>query len=318
MAIDPDARLVLDMIAAAKRPAFETLTPEEARGFYSAGRTVLQPEPEEVATVRNLTAPGPNGPVPLRLYRASGTELTEKLPVLIYYHGGGWVLGDLDSHDQVCRRFANLTGACVVSVDYRLAPEHRFPAAVADSAAATRWIINNAAALGVDPARVAVGGDSAGGNLAAVMAIMARDMYLPPIGFQLLIYPATDMAMQTGSVQRVTTGFPLTAATMKWFVDLYLSSPAEVMDWRASPIRAVDLSGTAPAFVLTCTHDPLCDEGIAYARRLEQEGVRVTHLHIGDQMHGFLTMGRLIRASDTALLVMSAALRAAWSGRPAG
>jgi acetyl esterase len=316
MAIDPDAKLVLDMIALANRPAFETLSPEEARVFYAAGRTVMQPDPEEVGAVRNLAAPGPAGPVPLRLYRGAGTELTDVLPVLIYFHGGGWVIGDLESHDQVCRRFANLTGACVVAVDYRLAPEHRFPAAVSDSAAATRWIVGSAAELGIDPARVAVGGDSAGGNLAAVMAIMARDAYLPPIGFQLLIYPATDMAMQTGSVQRVTSGLPLTAVTMKWFIDQYLSAGADVMDWRASPIRAVDLSGTAPAFVLTCTHDPLCDEGAAYAQRLEREGVRVTHLHVGDQMHGFLTMGRVIRASDTMLLIMSAALRAAWSGRP--
>jgi acetyl esterase len=317
MAIDPDVQLVLDMIAAANRPAFETLSADEARAFYSAGRTVLQPPPEDVAAVRDLMAPGPNGPVGLRLYRAAGTELTDMLPVLVYFHGGGWVIGDLDSHDQVCRRFANLTGACVISVDYRLAPEHRFPAAISDSAAATRWIVNNAAELGVDASKVAVGGDSAGGNIAAVMAIMARDLYLPPIGFQLLIYPATDMAMQTGSVQRVTSGFPLTAGTMRWFVDQYLSSKADVNDWRASPARAVDLSGTAPAFVLTCTHDPLCDEGIAYAKRLEQEGVRVTHMHIGDQMHGFLTMGRVIQASDTALMVMSTALRAAWTGRRA-
>jgi acetyl esterase len=191
-----------------------------------------------------------------------------------------------------------------------MAPEHKFPAAVDDSAAATRWIIEQAGALGIDRARVAVGGDSAGGNLAAVLALMARDGDLPPLAYQLLVYPATDMAMTTVSSQTVNTGI-LTSKTIKWFIDHYLRGRKDVSDWRASPLRAADLSGVAQALVLTCSYDPLCDEGIAYARRLEREGVRVTHLHFSDQTHGFVGQGKIIRAGNTALDMMAAALKKA-------
>ncbi len=309
--LDPGAQRVLDLMRAAARPPFETLTPEEARGFYNAGRTLLQPDPEPVAETRALTAPGPNGPVPLRLYRGIGSP-AEKSPALVFFHGGGWVIGDLESHDQACRRLANEARACVIAVDYRLAPEHRFPAAISDSAAATRWIAAQATAIGLDATRLAVGGDSAGGNIAAVMAIMARDGYLPPLCFQVLLYPATDMAMTSRSVQRVTDGYPLTAVTMQWFIGHYLNGRHDVTDWRASPLRAADLSGVAPAWLLTCSHDPLADEGAAYASRLEAEGVRVTHIHMADQMHGFLTMGRFCRAADTVCRIIGATLKAAW------
>jgi acetyl esterase len=313
MILDPDAQQVLDMIKAAGRPPFNTLTPDEARGFFNAGRTIMQPDPPEVAEARDLEAPGPNGPVKLRLYRARGTAAGAVLPCLVYYHGGGWVLGDLDSHDQACRAIANAAGCCVVAVDYRLAPEVKFPGAISDSAAATRWIIDNAGPLAIDPARIAIGGDSAGGNIAAVMALMARDAYLPKVAFQLLIYPVTDMGMGHESYQRVTEGYPLVASTMKWFIDHYLPSPADVADWRASPLRAASLAGTAPAMVITCAHDPLCDEGVEYAKRLDREGVPVTHLHYNDQMHGFLTMGKLIRASASMIDMMAVALKRAWA-----
>jgi acetyl esterase len=309
--LDPGAQRVLELMRAAARPPFETLSPDEARFFYNAGRTLLQPDPEDVAATRDLAAPGPNGAIPLRLYRGIGSA-TENAPALIYFHGGGWVIGDLESHDQACRRLANEARACVIAVDYRLAPEHRFPAAITDSAAATRWIAEQAGALGLDAGRLAVGGDSAGGNIAAVMAIMARDGTLPPLCFQVLIYPATDMAMTSGSVQRVTDGYPLTAVTMQWFIGHYLTGRQDVTDWRASPLRAPDLAGVAPAWVLTCSHDPLADEGAAYARRLEAEGVRVTHMHMADQMHGFLTMGKFCPAADTIARVIGATLRAAW------
>ena len=312
MILDPDAQRVLDMIKAAGRPAFNTLSPDEARAFFAAGRTVMQPEPPEVAEMRELEAPGPNGPVPLRLYRAQGSAAGAVLPVLIYFHGGGWVLGDLDSHDQACRAIANAALCCVVAVDYRLAPEVKFPGAISDSAAATRWILGNAVSLAIDPARAAVGGDSAGGNIAAVMALMARDGYLPKFAFQLLIYPVVDMGMGHASYQRITEGFPLVASTMKWFIEHYLPSPGDVADWRASPLRAAALAGVAPALVLTCAHDPLCDEGIEYARRLDREGVSVTHLHYNDQMHGFLTMGKLIRASQSAIDMIAVCLRRGW------
>jgi acetyl esterase len=249
----------------------------------------------------------------LRLYRPAGTTPDDVLPALLYFHGGGWLLGGLDSHDTTCRHFANAARCAVVSVDYRMAPEHKFPAAVDDSAAATQWVISHAAPLGVDPARVAVGGDSAGGNLAAVMALMARNGTLPKLAFQLLVYPATDMAMTTVSSQTITQTVPLTSATMKWFIDHYMRGPEDVVDWRASPARAADLSGTAPALVLTCSCDPLRDEGVEYARRLEREGVRVTHLHFSDQIHGFMSMGRIIRTAGTAIDMMAGVLgKALW------
>jgi acetyl esterase len=198
-----------------------------------------------------------------------------------------------------------------VSVDYRMAPEHKFPAAVDDCAAATAWAAANAARLGIDASKIAVGGDSAGGNLAAVMALMARDGDLPPVVFQLLIYPATDMAMASVSSQTVRDGVPLTSATMKWFIDHYMRSEADTRDWRASPGRAASLAGTAPALVLTCGHDPLRDEGRDYAERLEREGVRTIAVHYSDQVHGFMSMGRMIRAADQAIDQMARALKSA-------
>jgi len=311
MTLDPDTLTVLDMMRAAGRPPFERLTPDEARAAYAATRAALQPDPEEVAEIRDLSVPGPLGDIPLRSYRPAGTGAEQVLPALVYYHGGGWLLGGLDSHDVICRRLANLARCAVVSVDYRMAPEHKFPAAVRDSAAATRGVVENAGRLRIDPARVAVGGDSAGGNLAAVMALMARDGDLPKLAFQLLIYPATDMMMVTVSSQTVREGVPLTSDTMRWFIDHYLRDPADGLDWRASPLRAPSLAGTAPALMLTASADPLRDEGLAYAERLEREGVRVKLLHVSDQVHGFMSMGRIIRAADVSMQMMAAALRQA-------
>jgi acetyl esterase len=309
--LDPDAETLLSIWRASGRPPFEALTPAEARQAFMAGRNVTQPEPQDVAEARDLTCPGPRGDIRLRAYRPLGTAANEVLPALVYFHGGGWVVGDLESHDVACRHYANGARCRVVSVDYRMAPEHKFPAAVDDSAAATRWVVAQSAALGIDPARVAVGGDSAGGNLAAVVALAARDGDLPPLAFQLLVYPATDMAMTHDSYRRVTEGLMLTSKTMAWFIDHYLAGPKDRGDWRASPLRVADLAGVAPALVLTCSYDPLCDEGIAYARRLEREGVRVTHLHFSDEPHGFVGQGKIIRAGNLALDMMSAALRKA-------
>ncbi len=304
--LDPDAQRVLDMIRLANRPPYETLTPTEARALQVAAMPILQPDPADVAETRELVADG----VPCRLYRPRGSSPGDVLPGLIFLHGGGWMIGSIETYDVVCRRLANDAGVAVVSVGYRLAPEHLYPAAVEDSAIATRWIAREAGSLGVDPARLAVGGDSAGGNLSAVLALMARDGTLPPLAFQLLIYPATDMAMRLPSYQRITADFPLTATTARWFRDTYIPDPARWHEWHASPLRAASLAGVAPAFVLTAGHDPLVDEGIAYARRLEHEAVRVTLLHMADQMHGFITMGRIVRAADTALVHCAAALRA--------
>jgi len=311
-ALHPDAMGLLEMIKAAGRPPFETLSPAEARQAYSMMRTVLQPPPDEVAEVRDLSIPGPGGPLALRLYRGADTSEAAALPALLFLHGGGWVLGDLDSHDGICRRLANLAACRVVAVDYRLAPEHRFPAAIDDAAAALAWVAANATALGIDPARLAVGGDSAGGNLAAVLAIMGRDGTAPASACQLLLYPVVDLAMDSGSYARITEGVPLTAAAMRWFADHYAPDPTQRLNWRASPLRAERLAGTPPAFVLTVGHDPLADEGRAYAEQLEAEGVRVAALHLTDQIHGILTMGRVIAAADPALHYAAAALRDAW------
>lgn len=312
MPLDAGAQRVLDLIRDVGRPPLHTLSPAEARAASAASRAVLQPDPQEVAEVAELACPGPAGAVPLRRYRGLGAPAEGPLPCLLYLHGGGWVIGDLESHDQLCRALANHLGAEVIAVDYRLAPEAVFPAAVDDAAAALRFVVAEAASLGIDPARIAVGGDSAGGNLAAVLALMGRDGTVPAPGFQMLLYPATDMAGNTPAYQRFLEGYPLTTATMRWFIDHYIPDHAQRIDWRASPLRAASLAGTAPAFVMTCGHDPLVDEGIAYARRLDAEGVNVTHLHVADQMHAYLTMGRFIPASDLTLRQAAAALRVHW------
>ena len=314
MHLHPDTQHLLDVIRLAGRPPFETLTPAEAREVYSAGRKVLQRPPEDVAELRDVTIDGPGGPLRARLYRGAKTA-AGVLPGLLYLHGGGWVIGDLDSHDGLCRRLANAAGCWVMALDYRLAPEHPFPAAVDDSAAALAWLAGNAAELGVDATRLAVGGDSAGGNLAAVLALMGRDGTLPATRCQLLFYPVTDLGMTSGSFTRITEGVPLTARTMHWFVDHYAPDPVQRTDWRASPLLAPSLTGTPPAFVLTVSHDPLADEGRAYAARLEAEGVRVTAVHLSDQIHGIMTMTRFVAAGDTSLDHAAAVLRETWRVR---
>lgn len=310
-ALHPDAARLVETIRAAGRPPFEEMAPEQARAVYAASRPLLQLPPAEVAETRDLTIPGPAGALPLRLYRGQGTAAEDKLPCLLFLHGGGWVIGNLDSHDGICRALANAAACCVVAVDYRLAPEHPFPAAVEDSAAALAAVSANAAEWRIDPARIAVGGDSAGGNLAAVLALMARDGGLPRPVFQLLIYPVTDLAMESESYARITGGVPLTARTMRWFVEHYAPDPAQRLGWRASPLRAASLAGTAPALVVTVAHDPLCDEGRAYADRLEREGVPVTALHIGDQPHGLLTMGAVLSPAALVVDFIGASVRAA-------
>ncbi|MBV9655829.1 MAG: alpha/beta hydrolase [Acetobacteraceae bacterium] len=312
MPLDPDCVRVLALLRNMGLPPVEKLTPAEARSNYRRTRSVLGAPPVEVAELRDLAAPGPDGPIPLRLYRAVGCAAGAAAPALVYYHGGGWVIGDLDTHDGACRSLANAAGCVVVAVDYRLAPEHPFPAAVEDCAAATRWIVEQAAELAIDPARIAVGGDSAGGNLAAVMALLSRDGRLPPVCYQLLIYPATDLLRTQPAYERFTQGLPLTASSTEWFTNHYLPRIEDALDWRASPSRVASLMGVAPAFVLTAGYDPLCDEGQAYAERLAREGVRVSALHVADQMHGYLTMAGQVRASGVSIEIMGAMLRDAF------
>jgi len=310
--LDPHAAQVLALIRMAGRPAFETMTAPQARAMYRDSRAALSPEPPPVASVQDLVAPGPGGSIPIRLYRGIGTA-TENLPVLMFFHGGGWVIGDLDTHDVVCRRLANAAGCAVASVDYRLAPEHEFPAAVEDAVAATAWIAEAADTLGLDGTRLAVGGDSAGGNLAAVVALHARDHGGPALRLQLLIYPATEFAMTHPSHSTRGEGFLLTHSTMKWFRAAYLRRETDMADWRASPLRAESLAGLPPAYLITAGFDPLSDEGTEYGERLREAGVAVTHRHLPGQVHGFITMGRLIPAAGEAALEAGAALRAAFA-----
>jgi acetyl esterase len=228
---------------------------------------------------------------------------------LVFFHGGGWVIGDLDSHDVVCRQLAAEGALIVISVDYRLAPEHKFPAAANDAIAATRWIAANARELGIDAARLSIGGDSAGGNLTAVVALAARDGNGPTIAGQVLIYPATDFAMTHGSHSEPETSVLLTHSVIRWFCDHYLNGAADIHDWRASPARATNLAGLPPAYVLTAGADPLRDEGDEFAERLKQAGVPVTYKHYPGQFHGFVTMGKLLQQANVAVSEIGAWLK---------
>ncbi|MBX3607723.1 MAG: alpha/beta hydrolase [Piscinibacter sp.] len=309
--LHPDCRALLDLMEAKGIPPVHVLSPADARSAYRDRRFFTQPDAPAVAEVRDLQAPGPQGPVPLRLYRPAGAAAGQRLPGLLYLHGGGWVIGDLDTHDTLCRELANGSGAAVVAVDYRLAPEHAFPAAVDDTLAALRWVHAQAEALGLDAARLAVGGDSAGGNLAAVAAIAARDAGGPALALQLLIYPATDQRHGAASHAALGEGYLLTRDSMLYYRRHYLPDPAQYLDWRASPLLQADLAGLPPALVLTAGFDPLRDEGLAYAQRLTEAGTRSTQLCFERQIHGFITMGRVIGEANDAVRLCAAALRAA-------
>ena len=299
--LDPDAAAVFKAFQEAGRPPYETVSPAEARELYLKGRFVSNPEPPELASVEPLTIPSPAGLIPARIYTPTRLRTANGLaPGLVFFHGGGWVIGDLDSHDVVCRKLADEGELIVVSVDYRLAPEHKFPAAVDDAIASAKWIAENARQLGIDAARLLIGGDSAGGNLAAVVAISARDGNGPAIAGQVLIYPAIDFAMTHPSHREPETSILLTHSVIRWFRDHYLNGAADVGDWRASPARAGTLIGLPPAYVLTAGADPLRDEGDEYASRLKEAGVPVTYRHFPGQFHGFFTMGKLLQQANVA------------------
>ncbi len=309
--LHPQARALLDLIEQRQIPPTHTLSVADARAYYRDRRAVTQPVPPEVAQVRELQASGPHGAIPLRSYRPRGSASTDVLPVLVYFHGGGWVIGDLDTHDTLCRELANGAGCAVVAVDYRMGPEHRFPAAVDDCIAATRWVHAHAAELHVDAARLAVGGDSAGGNLAAVVALAARDAGDLPIAFQLLIYPATDAHRSHPSHTENGEGYLLTRDTMTYFSDHYLPHRRDYDDWRASPLLHEDLAKLPPALVLTAGYDPLRDEGRAYAERLTAAGNRASDVCFGRQIHGFILMGKVLDEANAAVALCAAELRRA-------
>jgi acetyl esterase len=302
--LDPQARALLDQLAAMGAPPLSEQTPEEARaGFLLL--TAIAGTAEEPVPTEDRSVPGPAGDIPVRIYRPTTDT---PLPVVVYFHGGGFVIGDIATHDTTCQRLAAGVPALVVSVDYRLAPEHRFPAAVDDCEAATAWASAHAAEFGGDPSRLAVGGDSAGGNLAAVIARRARDAGGPPIAFQLLIYPGTDMTRSLPSHAENGTGYLLDSDTMKWFLDNYLAD-TDPRDPDASPLFADDLSGLPPAFVLTAEFDPLRDEGEAYAERLRAAGVPVTTSRYDGMIHGFYGLDSIFDAAKKATAETVVALR---------
>ena len=266
-------------------PLLHTLSVAEARAASAASR--VKPEtPEPVARVEDLSIPGPAGEILVRLYSPSPRE---QLPTVVYFHGGGWVLGDLDSHDPLCRALANRAGAAVVSVDYRLAPEHKYPAAAEDAYAAALWLSQHAVEWGADPKRIAVCGDSAGGNLAAVAALIARDRGGPELRAQALIYPVTNCDFEVESYRANGDGsMGLSEDGMRWFWRCYARSPAEAAEPYASPLRADTLIGLPPALVITAEYDPLRDEGEAYAARLERSGVPTELIRYDGVIHGFV------------------------------
>jgi acetyl esterase len=309
--LDPDAALVYKAFQEAGRPAYETLSPEQAREYYRQARFATNPDPPLLKSVAPLAIETAHAVIPARIYTPRNLRQSGGLaPSLVFFHGGGWVIGDLDTHDVVCRKLADEGQLIVISVDYRRAPESKFPAAVEDAIGATAWIAGHAKDLGIDASNLVVGGDSAGGNLAAVVAIWARDNHGPHIRGQVLVYPATDFAMTHPSHREPETSILLTHTVIRWFRDHYLNSAADGDDWRASPARVKTLAGLPPAYVLTAGADPLRDEGEEYARRLERSGVSVTYRTFPGQFHGFFTMGKLLDQANLAARDIGGWLRA--------
>ena len=283
-----------------------SMTAQEVRALFEQGNP---PPGEDVASVEDLEVPGPDGPLPVRVYRPDGAAVPA--PVVVFFHGGGWVLGSIATHDATCRGLANRTGAVYVSVDYRLAPEHPYPAAPEDCYAATCWVADHAADLGVDPGRLAVAGDSAGGNLAAVVCQMARDRSGPAIAFQLLVYPVTDLDLDRWpSMEENADGPLLTREGMDWFARHYVGTLPFTGDPYAAPIRAADLSGLPPAYVATAGHDPLRDEGAGYAEALAAAGVTVGYDNFATMIHGFVGFADVVPAAGEARDRIAAALAA--------
>jgi acetyl esterase len=308
MPLDPQCKALMDQMAKSGMPRLETLGPAEARRVTSEMFQVLRGTPEPVANVENRRIRGPAGEIPVRIYTPEGAG---PFPMLVYYHGGGWVIGDLESHDAACRALTNGARCVTVAVDYRLAPEHKFPAAVDDCYAATLWASENASSLNADARRLAVGGDSAGGNLAAVVSLVARDKGTPPIAFQLLVYPATDGALNTWSHKNFLDYF-LTHEAVVYFWNHYVRTEADKRNPLASPALASNLKGLAPALVITAEFDPLRDEGEAYGRRLREAGVPVTVTRYDGMIHGFFTMGDALAAGKRAMAEACEALRRAF------
>ena len=309
MPLDPQAQVYLDQMAALSPAPMHTFSPEAVRQAMKM-ELIVASEPEPVAHVENRVISGPEGEIPLRIYTPAGDG---PFPLLVFFHGGGWVVCNLDTHDDVCRNLANGAGCIVVSVDYRLAPEHKFPAAPEDCYAATQWVAQNAARLNGDTSRIAVGGDSAGGNLTAAVTLMARDQNGPSLIFQLLIYPVTDATGSSPSMLENAEGYGLTREDMIWFTNHYLNNEEEQKNPLASPLLAPDLRDLPPALIISAEYDPLRDEGEIYGQRLKEAGVPVTLTRYNGMIHGFVS--RPFDRGKVALNECSRALRSAFKNR---
>jgi acetyl esterase len=307
MTVQPEIEALLARMAAAGSPPLEEQSVAEARRLHAAGAATLHGPAVPVAAAADRTIPGPAGDLRVRVYTPHGEP---PFPIVVWFHGGGWVVGTLDTFDPICRALAAAVPAVVVAVDYRLAPEHRFPAAVEDCYAATLWASRNAVALGGAQQRLAVAGDSAGGNLAAVVALGARDRGGPAIAFQLLVCPVMDAAMDTASYREKADGYYLTAAGMRWYWDHYLGG-ADGLRPDASPLRAAFFGGLPPALVITAEHDPLRDEGEAYAARLRAAGVPAAVSRYPGMVHAFYRWRAVTPIADACLREAAAALHAA-------
>ncbi|MFA9517722.1 alpha/beta hydrolase [Halopenitus sp. H-Gu1] len=283
--LHPDVRSLLDRVEAQGNPDNADLTVACARAMFREFLSVPSEDLDPVDRVRDFDIPGPNGPIPIRVY---DPDTSGPRPVFVYLHGGGWVFETVDAHDQTCRALANAGECTVVSVDYRLAPEHPFPAPLEDAYAATEWVVDNCDSLSGDPDRIVVGGDSAGGNLTAAITLLARERDGPEIDHQVLIYPVVDHSFETDSYEENAEGYLLTRESMRWFWNHHLETPIDGANPYASPLRAPDLSGLPPATVVSAEFDPLRDEDRAYAERLESAGVEVEHRHYEDMIHGFV------------------------------
>lgn len=314
MPLDSQAQTLLEKIEASGIPPLHTLPVEEARQAMSDlfGR---KKNPAPVHQVEDRDISGPSGSIPVRIYTPEGSG---PFPALVYFHGGGWVLGSIETHDPICRELAQSVGCVVISVDYRLAPEHPFPMPLEDCYAAVSWVARHATEIQCDAQRIAVGGDSAGGNLAAAVALTARDRGGPPLAFQLLIYPVTDYAFDTDSYQENGYGYFLTKDMMIWFWQHYLSNKDHGLCPQASPLRAERVSGLPPALVVTAEFDPLRDEGAAYAELLQAAGVPVVYRCYAGMIHGFLGLTSMLDTAAQAMAETAAALRSALGIRPGG
>ena len=307
MALHPQAKAFLDMLASSGAPPIEKLPLAEARAARAEMLEAGFPE-EAVAEVQNRSVPGPGGPIPVRVYRP---KKNETLPVLVFFHGGGFVIGNLDTHDRLCRALANASDCAIISVYYRLAPEHKYPAAVDDAYAVTKYVAEHASEFGIDPNRIGVGGDSAGANLATVVCLLSRDRGGPQLKFQLLIYPLVDYYDESPSMQQYAEGHFLTRAGMDWFRDSYLPSREAGLEPSASPMYAKDVGGLPPAMIITAECDPLRDQGEAYARKLEAAGVAVELKRYEGMIHVFLQFAAALDTAKVAKNDAASALRKA-------